>query len=162
MQKEILMLGDERLYQISDPVRPEETASLEWVAEDLRDTLLAFRERYGTGRAIAAPQIGVQKRLIYVHTDAPFAPAVLFNPQLTFPDAETMPVLDDCMSFPHLLVRIQRFKRCVLRWRDATWAEHEALLEGGLAELLQHECDHLDGILATMRATNEKSFIAKV
>lgn len=76
---------------------------MEQVREDLKDTLLAFRARYGVGRAIAAPQIGVKKRVIYRHLDTP----VLFiNPRLAFPEQEMIDVLDDCMSFPDLLVRV--------------------------------------------------------
>ena len=72
-----------------------------------------------------------------------------------------MEVLDDCMSFPHLLVRLKRHRRCVVRCRDLDWAEREWALEGDLSELLQHECDHLDGVLATMRAASPRDFVMR-
>ena len=72
-----------------------------------------------------------------------------------------MEVLDDCMSFPHLLVRLKRHRRCVVRWRDLDWAEREWALEGDLSELLQHECDHLDGVLATMRAACPRDYVMR-
>ena len=72
-----------------------------------------------------------------------------------------MDVLDDCMSFPHLLVRLRRYRRCVVRYRDLQWIERERALEGDLAELLQHECDHLDGVLATMRAASARELVMR-
>lgn len=61
MKREILLLGNEELYQISEPVKPDEIETLKSVVQDLHDTLMDFREKYHAGRAIAAPQIGVKK-----------------------------------------------------------------------------------------------------
>ena len=102
MKREILLLGNEELYQISEPVKPDEIETLKSVVQDLHDTLMDFREKYHAGRAIAAPQIGVKKRLLYMFIDKP---VVFINPVLEFPDNEMMEVLDDCMSFPNLLVK---------------------------------------------------------
>lgn len=158
MEKKILLLGNPDLYEVCDEVTKEELPRMAEVKEDLRDTLLAFRRRYGVGRAIAAPQIGVKKRVIYRHLDTP----VLFiNPWLEFPDDEEMEVMDDCMSFPDLLVRVRRHKRCVIHYRDEQWKECAMAFEGDMSELIQHEYDHLDGILATMRAVDEKAFVMK-
>ena len=88
-------------------------------------------------------------------------PVIFINPVLEFPDDEMMEVLDDCMSFPNLLVKVMRHKRCRIKYLDMNWEEQVISLEGDLAELLQHEYDHLNGILATMRAINNKSFIIK-
>ena len=71
MEKSILLLGNPELYQVCGEVTREELPWMEEVKEDLKDTLLAFRKRYGVGRAIAAPQIGVKKRVIYRHLDTP-------------------------------------------------------------------------------------------
>ncbi len=155
MIREILLLGDERLYETSAPVVESEMLEAALWTKDLHDTLMAYRAKYGVGRAIAAPQIGVPKRLIYMLTDAPH---VFINPVLNFPDDETYTLMDDCMSFPGLMVRVRRFKRADLRYQDAAGDAREIRLEGDLSELLQHEYDHLDGILATMRAMDEKSF----
>lgn len=158
MEKTILLLGNPDLYEVCDEVTKEELPRMAEVKEDLRDTLLAFRRRYGVGRAIAAPQIGVKKRVIYRHLDTP----VLFiNPWLEFPDDEVMEVMDDCMSFPDLLVRVRRHKRCVIHYRDEQWKECVMAFEGDMSELIQHEYDHLDGILATMKAVDEKAFVMK-
>lgn len=88
-------------------------------------------------------------------------PVVFINPSLSFPDNEKMEVVDDCMSFPGLLVNVDRYKRCIVRYKDENWNDCEMHLEGDLAELLQHEYDHLDGILAVMRAKDEKSLFLK-
>ena len=158
MIRPILRLGDEALYTVSEAVTQDEVPALLETVRDLHDTLLDFRAGHSAGRAIAAPQIGVPKRLIYVFIDKPI---VLFNPSLCFPDDETMIVLDDCMSFPHLLVRVQRFRRCNVTYSDENWQTLHWALDGDLSELIQHEYDHLDGILATMRAVDNKAFIAK-
>lgn len=158
MVREILLLGNPGLYQVSSPVEREEIGTLKAVVQDLHDTLMAFRKKYGAGRAIAAPQIGVFKRLIYMHIDEP---VVFINPSLHFEDDEMMEVLDDCMSFPGLLVRVKRHKRCIIRFKDLDFRDLELRLEGDLSELLQHEYDHLDGILATMRAIDDKALFLK-
>ena len=158
MKREILLLGNEKLYQISEPVKPDEIETLKSVVQDLHDTLMDFREKYHVGRAIAAPQIGVKKRFLYMFIDKP---VVFMNPVLEFPDNEMMEVLDDCMSFPNLLVKVMRHKRCRIKYLDLDWKEQVMSLEGDLSELLQHEFDHLDGILATMRAIDNKSFVIK-
>lgn len=158
MKREILLLGNEELYQISESVKPDEIETLKSVVQDLHDTLMDFREKYHAGRAIAAPQIGVKKRLLYMFIDKP---VVFINPVLEFPDNEMMEVLDDCMSFPNLLVKVMRHKRCRIKYLDMDWKEQVMSLEGDLSELLQHEFDHLDGILATMRAIDNKSLVIK-
>lgn len=137
------------------PLSGEDWAALPGWIEDLHDTLLEYRRVHGAGRAIAAPQIGVQRRLLYMLTDRPY---VFVNPSLHFPDGEKYTLLDDCMSFPGLLVRVERYRRAVIRYTDEHGQAREMALEGDLAELLQHEYDHLDGVLATMRAVDEKSF----
>lgn len=158
MKKEILLLGNEELYQISEPLKKDEIENIKFIVQNLHDTLLDFREKYHAGRAIAAPQIGVKKRLLYMFIDKP---VIFINPVLEFPDDEMMEVLDDCMSFPNLLVKVKRYKRCRIKYLDMDWKEQEMSLEGDLTELLQHEYDHLDGILATMRAIDNKSFVIK-
>ena len=155
MIREILKLGDPRLYQVCPPLTEEDWPSLPGWVEDLHDTLMEYRRVHGAGRAIAAPQIGVQRRLLYMYLDKP---TVFVNPSLHFPDEEKYTLLDDCMSFPGLLVRVERYKRALIRYTDEMGCVREMALEGDLSELLQHEYDHLDGILATMRAVDDKSF----
>jgi peptide deformylase len=151
----VLLLGNSQLYEISAAVTVTDLPALRPVVQDLHDTLMDFRARYGAGRAIAAPQIGVMKRLIYLHITEPL---VLFNPQLTRLSPTMIEIWDDCMCFPDLLVRVRRHQACCLEFRDWDWTGRSMPLEGSLSELLQHECDHLDGILAVSRAIDGRSF----
>ncbi|HIR13599.1 MAG TPA: peptide deformylase [Candidatus Choladousia intestinavium] len=158
MEREILLLGDPQLYEISEEVRREELEELRPVFEDMFDCIKGIRRDYGFGRAIAAPQIGIQKRLICMLIDRPY---VIINPTLEFVGDEMMELMDDCMSFPKLLVRVRRYRRCILRYLDENWEQQEKQMDDDMAELIQHEYDHLDGILATMRAIDNKSFVMK-
>jgi len=67
-------------------------------------------------------------------------------------------IWDDCMCFPDLLVRVMRHESCRIRFRNLNWEQEEILVEGDLSELLQHEYDHLDGVLAVSRAIDGRSF----
>ncbi|TFF84622.1 peptide deformylase [Candidatus Thorarchaeota archaeon] len=153
--REILLLGNPLLYQKCDTVHQDELSGLKGAVQDLHDTMMDFRARHGVGRAISAPQIGVMKRLVYMHIDEP---TVFVNPKLTNLSEQMFELWDDCMSFPELLVRVLRHKSCTITYRDVDWNMQSMDLSGGLSELLQHECDHLDGILAVSRAIDEKSF----
>lgn len=151
-------MGNPKLYQISSPVEKRELSQLSPVIQDLHDTLLAFRNQFHAGRAIAAPQIGIHKRIVYMYINQP---TVFINPVLKLIGDEEIEVMDDCMSFPNLLVKVRRHKKSRILYRDMKWNEQEMILEGDLSELLQHEYDHLDGILATMRAIDNHSFYMK-
>lgn len=164
--REILLLGDPRLYETCSPVQREELVDLIPSITDLRDTLLAFRSRHGVGRAIAAPQIGLMKRIVYLErtsnqdgvSDNRIAtPTPLINPVLSSQSEAWVELWDDCMSFPNLLVRLRRHQSCVISFRDLTWEEHTVRLDGDLSELLQHECDHLDGVLAVSRVLDARA-----
>ncbi len=158
MERKILLLGDPLLYEVCEEVRKEELPEILKLRVDLEDTIRAYRRRYGVGRAIAAPQIGVKKRVICRLLDTPI---LFIDPVLEFPDDELYEVLDDCMSFPGLFVRLLRHKRVIVHYRDEHWQEQTLPLEGDMAELIQHEYDHLDGILAVMRAIDDRSFVFK-
>lgn len=158
MERKILLLGDPKLYEISPKVDREELEELRPVFEDMFDCIKGIRRDYGFGRAIAAPQIGVMKRLICILTDKPY---VIINPELEFVGDEMIELMDDCMSFPSLLVRVRRYRHCILRYLDENWEPQEMRMDDDMSELIQHEYDHLDGILATMRAIDDKSFVIK-
>ena len=151
----ILQLGNPDLHRVCRPIGKEELAFASLVVDDLHDTLLDFRQRHGMGRAIAAPQIGAFVRIVYMHIGKP---TVFINPTLADLSEQRMTIWDDCMSFPDLLVKVQRHMRCRIDFRDLDWTERSMQLEGDLSELLQHECDHLDGILALSHAIDAQSF----
>ena len=153
--REILLLGNPKLYEICEPVNRDELEFLGPVVANLRDTLVNFRQQWGVGRAIAAPQIGVMKRLIFMEIDRP---QVFINPIISNKSSEMIELWDDCMCFPELLVYVQRHARCDITFYDMQWQQHTLHLAGDLSELLQHEYDHLDGILAVSRAIDGHSF----
>jgi len=156
--REILQLGNPDLYDMAIEVEEDELDLMSGIAADLEDTMLDFRERYCAGRGIAAPQIGVRKRMVYMNTGEP---VVLLNPVITERSPEMIEVWDDCMSFPDLLVRVLRHRSITVSYRDLEWKEREIEADDDIAELLQHEIDHLDGVLAVMRAIDERSFVSR-
>ncbi len=154
--RDILLLGDERLYQVCESVEPKDLESAKIVLKDLQDTMMVFTEKYGFGRAIAAPQIGDAKRIIYLNTGDQIIGFI--NPILSFPEKKMIELWDDCMSFPGLEVKVKRYDKVDIAYKDSSWKECEVSFQGDLAELIQHEYDHLDGILAVQRAIDKKSF----
>jgi peptide deformylase len=156
--REILLLGNPHLHRKSIEVEEAELDDIKSVIDDLHDTIMDFRAHYNFGRAIAAPQIGVFKRVIYMHIGTSIP---IINPRLVDMSDEMIEVWDNCMSFPDLLVKVRRHARGKIIYRDPDWNEQSLVLGGDMAELLQHEYDHLDGILATQRAIDGKSFALK-
>jgi peptide deformylase len=125
------------------------------VADDLKETLRDWQSRFGMGRAIAATQIGAPIRLVYVEMDKPW---LLVNPEIVDVGDEDFHVWDDCFSFPNLMVRVQRAYRIKVKYHDLKGKAHSVELERDVAELLQHEIDHLDGVLAVDRAVGLDPF----
>jgi peptide deformylase len=132
-----------------EPVRAFDTRELRTLIADLQDTLEDFKARNGFGRGIAAPQIGSDKRVIVINVDTPRA---LINPVVVRRSRKQMMLWDDCFSFPHLLVKVRRNLSLEVRYQDEKGKRHRMGAEGPLSELLQHEIDHINGILAIDRA----------
>lgn len=153
--REILRLGNPELWKSSARVDEPQAPELQATIADLRDTLSDFRNRFGFGRAIAAPQIGVHKRLLMVTLTRP---EPLINPEIIKASSDLMELWDDCFSFPDLMVRVRRHRSIRVRYLDAHGACQTLDAEGDLSELLQHEIDHLDGVLAVDRAIDTHSF----
>ena len=146
--RRIRQLGDPILRVRCERVHDPKSPSVRLVADDLRDTLRAARAKHKMGRAMAAPQIGAPVRMVYVEMDKPWP---LINPEILDIGNEDFEVWDDCFSFPNLLVRTSRAYRIRVRYQDLKSQWHEVDMEGDRAELLQHEIDHLDGVLAVDR-----------
>jgi peptide deformylase len=151
----LLQLGDPLLYEVCKPILQTELPLVKDWVEDLHNVMQEIRVKYNFGRAIAAPQLGIMKRLIYMNIDKPI---VFINPEFTFLSEDMFELWDDCMSFPNLLVKVKRHKSLTIKYLDENWQTQEWQMTDDLSELLQHEYDHLDGILCTMRAIDEKSF----
>ncbi|WP_020613981.1 peptide deformylase [Sediminispirochaeta bajacaliforniensis] len=158
MQTNVLLLGDPRLREKAARVSlPPDTQRCR-ENEPLQKALEAFRAEKGFGRAIAAPQIGISKRVIALHLEG--KTFSIFNPAITSHSEETFLLWDDCMSFPDLLVKVRRYTSISIVYQDALGREHRwENLDRSRSELLQHEIDHLDGILAIDRAIDQKSVI---
>lgn len=154
----ILKLGDPRLYELSEPLKKTELTEAKEKAQLMAGLVEEYRKRYGAGRAIAAPQVGYMKRIIVVNIHEP---KILINPELKEKSPQMIELWDDCMSFPNLLVRVKRHQSCRIDFLDENWNRQSWWLENDLSELLQHEYDHLDGILATQRALDNRSFALK-
>ena len=153
---DVLLLGDPRLRVRSSEVERYDREAF----DSLAATLEAFRKKHGFGRAISAPQIGVAQRFIAVNLGK--GPFFIVNPVITWRSEETFTMWDDCMSFPDLLVRVARAKSISLEYvdenlRPQTWSE----MDQAAAELLQHEIDHLDGVLAVDRALDRQSLVMR-
>ena len=153
--KDLLLLGDPRLYEKSVAVNKSELPLVKsWVA-DLDHTMNEIRAKYHFGRGIAAPQLGIMKRVIYLNIDEPI---VLINPVLSNLSTTMFEVWDDCMCFPNLLVKVMRHRSLTISYLNEKWEHKEWHVQDQLAELLQHEYDHLEGVLCTMRAIDNQSF----
>ena len=153
--QDILQLGHPLLYEVCEEVQQSELPLIDgWVA-NLANAMKEIRETYNFGRGIAAPQLGIMKRLIYIDMDKP---TVIINPEMTEQSEEMFELWDDCMSFPKLFVRVQRHKHITLQYRDENWNWQTWKASDEASELIQHEYDHLNGILCTMRAIDAKAF----
>lgn len=143
----ILQLGDPVLRRISEPAAAEGSAA---IFDDLRDTLHEFQRAHGFGRGISAVQIGHLKRLIYIEIGG--QSYRLRNPEYEYLSEEKFALWDDCFSFPDLLVWLERHRTVRIRYEDESSAVRHLEASDAFSELLQHEIDHLDGVLAVDRA----------
>ena len=159
--REILQLGNLLLWEKSTPV--DDVSSKETISliQDLDDTISAFYREHGFGRAIAAPQIGVLKRVIFVRMQPDGFCGALINPEITWADRRQRELWDDCFSFPDLLVKVLRSEQITVEYLDEHGNKHTLRANGDFSELLQHEIDHLDGILAIQRAISPKAFATR-
>ncbi|HSQ36238.1 MAG TPA: peptide deformylase [Candidatus Binatia bacterium] len=157
-KKPIRLLGDPKLWKNCKAVQDPGAAGNAKIICDLRDTLADFRKKNGFGRAIAAPQIGILRRIIYVDFPKAKISGAMINPKIIKKSKTKIRLWDDCFSFPGLLVKVERAKEIVVAYLDEGGKKHSNIANGGLSELLQHEIDHLDGILAVQRALDGKSF----
>jgi peptide deformylase len=158
----VLQLGDpglrEKCREVKDATAPEVRA----LVEDLSDTLAHWRKTTGYGRGIAAPQIGVSLRVIFLRLPGE-DPWPLVNPVITERSADRITVWDACLSFLCIFMQVERHREITVRYQDlrGQWNEVRAGDERSLSELLQHEIDHLDGILCIDRVTDLQTVCTK-
>jgi len=149
----ILIAGDPRLRRRSEEIASIDAGLLD-EASKLIATLRDFRERSGFGRAISGVQVGVMKRLVAMNLGA--GPFILINLKMTWRSEETFLVWDDCLSVPDVLVHLRRHSSISLTFRDHRFRLRRwDNLPPDLSELIQHEINHLDGVLMTDLAEGE-------
>lgn len=154
-------MGDPRLLRVAEPVKEFGTPELEALIADMFDTMHA-----ANGAGLAAPQIGVNLRLVIYgfkqntrYPDAPPVPeTVLINPTLRPLSAEMVDGWEGCLSVPGLRGVVPRFSALHYEGFDQYGNVISRDAEGFHARVVQHECDHLDGILYPMRITDLSQF----
>lgn len=156
----ILRFGDERLRQVARPVDARSLSGDLAQAAQLPRALEYFRRRHGWGRAIAAPQLGLPVRMVAF--DFGGGPFLAFNPELAWRSTETAIVYDDCFSLPEIAAPVRRHVSVSLDFLDERLAPRRmARLPFDLAELVQHEIDHLDGVLFVDRIAEPSRIVAR-
>jgi peptide deformylase len=161
MIREILRMGDPRLLRVAARVEEFDTPALHALIADMFDTM---HDAAGVG--LAAPQIGIDLQLAIFGFDSseryPDAPAVprtiLLNPQVTPLSPEREEGWEGCLSVPGLRGIVERWSQIRYTGVDPAGRPIERVAEGFHARVVQHECDHLDGILYPMRIRDLRSF----
>ncbi|HET7199638.1 MAG TPA: peptide deformylase [Burkholderiales bacterium] len=161
MIREVLRMGDPRLLEISKPVETFGTPQLRELVADMRDTMAHL-----SGAGLAAPQIAVPLRVVIFgvsrnprYPDAEEVPdTVLVNPVITPLGEEMEEAWEGCLSVPGMRGVVPRYRRLRYRGFDESGAAIDRTVEGFHARVVQHECDHLDGILYPMRIRDLSQF----
>ena len=159
--RNVLRMGDPRLLQPSAPVSDFGSADLNTLLGDMRDTMRAL-----AGAGLAAPQIGVNLRVVIFGVDenprypeAESVPqTVLINPVLTALSDEMEEGWEGCLSVPGMRGLVPRYTHLRYQGRDEYGALIDRTVSGFHARVVQHECDHLDGILYPMRIRDLRNF----
>lgn len=158
----ILQLGNPMLRQTCATVSDPASHEIKELVRNLADTLAHWRAKTGYGRGIAAPQIGVLQRVIFLKLPGA-EPWPLINPEIVRRSKERVVVWDACLSFLSIFMQIERHREITVRYQTLAGetVEVDAGAERDLSELLQHEIDHLNGILAIDRVTDVKTIVTR-
>ncbi len=160
--RSVLQLGDPRLREKALPVTKFLAPEIDSLVNDLADTFAHWPATTGYGRGIAGPQLGVPQRVIFVQLPGE-RPWPLINPEIFERSDEKIVVWDACLSFLSIFMQVERHREIVVRYRDMKGESHEVRAgnDRNLSELLQHEIDHLDGILAIDRILDIKTLCTR-
>jgi peptide deformylase len=160
--KTILQLGNPLLRQKAVAVADPTALDILNLVRDLADTLAYWRAETGYGRGIAAPQLGVLMRVIFLKLPGA-EPWPLINPEIVARSKEKIIVWDACLSFLSIFMQVERHREITIRYQNLNGEtlEFEAGDDRNLSELLQHEIDHLDGILAIDRVVDMKTICTR-
>ena len=157
----VLRMGDPRLLQVSQPVDAFGTAELESLVADMLDTMAAQR-----GAGLAAIQIGVPRRVVIfglehssrTATCEPLPTTILINPSIEPLTGQQDLAWEGCLSVPGMRGLVPRFTRIRYSGHDAEGERFAREVEGFHARVVQHECDHLDGVLYPQRIRDLRQF----
>jgi len=158
----ILQLGDPLLRAKALAVEDPNAHAVHQLIRDMADTLAHWRSTTGYGRGIAAPQLGVLQRVIFLQLpDA--EPWPLINPEIIRRSEEKIIVWYACLSFLSIFMQVERHREISMRYQDLNGEtlEFEAGDDRNLSELLQHEIDHLDGVLGIDRVVDLKTICTR-
>ena len=142
--REIITIPDPILRSVSEPLA-EVDDDVRQLAHDMLETMYA-----APGIGLAAPQVAVPRRLIVMdlaRDEEPKAPIVMVNPQIVERGGEPRPHEEGCLSIPEYFAEIERPGQCTVRYVDLEGMPQERVCEGLLSTVVQHEVDHLDGVL---------------
>ncbi len=159
--RNVLRMGDARLLQRSEPVKHFDTPQLHALLADMSDTMQVLN-----GAGLAAPQIGIGLRVVIFgvqhnprYPDAEVVPdTVLINPVITSLDKVVEDDWEGCLSVPGMRGLVPRHAYIRYQGQDAYGAHIDRTVRGFHARVVQHECDHLDGILYPMRIRDMTKF----
>ena len=158
----ILQLGDPLLRQKAVAVEDPAAREIHDLVADLADTLAHCRSSTGYGRGIAAPQLGELRRVIFFKLPGA-EPWPLINPEIIERSEEKITVWDACLSFLSIFMQVERHRQVTVRYQNLNGetVEFGAGDDRNLSELLQHEIDHLDGVLAIDRVVDVKTICTR-
>lgn len=158
----LLQLGNPILREKCQPVAEPTSPEVRSLIRDLEDTLAYWRSNTGYGRGIAAPQIGVCERVIFLKLPDG-EPWPLLNPEIVERSQEKIIVWDACLSFLSIFMQVERHRQIAVRYQDLAGqaVKFTAGDDHNLSELLQHEIDHLDGMLAIDRVVDLKTICTR-
>jgi len=159
--RNVLKMGDPRLLQVAEPVQAFSTPELDALIQDMFDTMAAL-----DGAGLAAPQIGVNLRLVIFGVEAnprypevePVPTTILINPRLELMGNEMDQAWEGCLSVPGLRGLVPRYTRLRYSGCDQHGRSFTREAHGFHARVVQHECDHLDGILYPRRIRDLTQF----
>ncbi len=158
----VLQLGNPLLRQKALKVEDPRAREVRDLAQDLADTLCHWRSVTGYGRGIAAPQIGELQRVIFLKLPRA-EPWPLINPEIIKASEEKIIVWDACLSFLSIFMQVERHRQVTVRYQNLNGEtlQFEAGDDRNLSELVQHEIDHLEGILAIDRVVDVKTICTR-
>lgn len=133
---------------------------LQKIVRDMKETLLAARNPKGVG--LAAPQVDIGLQIFITQESAKAPIRVFVNPEIIHKDPcikteKTNEHLEGCLSIPNIWGEVHRAPRLTIKYQDETGVHHEETINGFLATIIQHECDHLQGVLFTQRVLEQKN-----